>query len=180
MVRPSPLAPHDDHADCTEEMGIHPLYLSPLDQSGPVYHQTSHLRSRVTPVPAPLGIHYLDDFPANAVYQPHLLPKVLGQHHLGSLGEEQYRLRTTGGVRRCALCRRGVMLGGTLDDRGAEGPNLCAVVVADLPVGAEESGRVLEIKLCFRRLPGEIPLEKEVPVILSQLAASSQFRGISG
>ena len=37
MLLPSPLAPHDDHADCTREMGTHPLYLSPLDQSGPMY-----------------------------------------------------------------------------------------------------------------------------------------------
>ena len=68
------------------------------------------------------------------------------------------------------------MRGRTLDDRGAEGLNLFAV---DLRFGVEEPGRVLEISLYFRRLSGGVPLEEEVPVILSQLAVSSSGQEVN-
>ena len=69
------------------------------------------------------------------------------------------------------------MRGRTLDDRGAEGPNLFAVVVIDPRFGVEEQGRVLEISLCFRRLSGGVPLEEEVPVMPSQPAVSTSGQG---
>ena len=123
VALPSSLAPHDDHADCTGEMGTHPLYLSSHDQR--CTYQTSHcipIKSHTYVAGwrrcrRPFGIHYLDDFPANAVYQLPLLSEVLGQHHLGSLGQEQYRFQTTGGVHRCAPCPRAVMRGRTIDYR---------------------------------------------------------------
>ena len=70
------------------------------------------------------------------------------------------------------------MRGRTLDDWGAEGPNIFAVVVVDLRFG-EEPGRVPEISLCFRRLSRGVPLKEEVPVILSQLAVSSSGQEVN-
>ena len=130
-------------------------------------------------MPAPPRHTLSRRLPRECRWPTHFLPEVFGQHHLGSLGQEQYRLQTTGGVRRREPCRRAVMRGLTLDDRGAEGPNRFAIVAVDLRFGVEQPGRVLEISLCFLRLFGGVPLEEEVPVILSQLTVSSSGQEVN-